>query len=392
MRNYCIGFYLIILFGMSQIGCGSQKKMTSQSVDLPTFYEDRYQYPDPYWPTSTNVEALGWSPGKLQLAQNYFDEQESAALMVVHKGVVVASWGEVTDRYLVQSVRKGLLNSLFGVYVDAGKISLSSTLADLGIDDSDPPLTSQQRSATIEHLLRSRSGINHQALYEVGSWKRLRMELPALEPGTSWIYNNWDFNALGTIFEKISSMTIHEAFSKHIAIPLQLEDFRVQDIEYTTRLSWSEKVMKNSSDHPAYLFNMSTRDLARIGLLYLSKGQWKDQQIFSTDWAEATFDGIDTEIQGLGYYGYLWMTDAGDRRRFPNAGFTDRIHFVSGNRGHYILIAPYLDLVIVHQVATKGAGISSQIKRRLFGSPSISDSSFEELLRLITAAHPAMGN
>jgi hypothetical protein len=54
------------------------------------------------------------------------------------------------------SIRKSLLSGLFGISVDAGRIALPSTLADLGIDDCAPALTAQERQATVEQLLMSR--------------------------------------------------------------------------------------------------------------------------------------------------------------------------------------------------------------------------------------------
>jgi CubicO group peptidase (beta-lactamase class C family) len=46
-------------------------------------------------------------------------------------------------------------------------------------------------------------------------------------PGTFWYYNNWDFNAFGTIFEQETGTKIFEEFDRRIAKPLQMEDFKV---------------------------------------------------------------------------------------------------------------------------------------------------------------------
>ena len=62
------------------------------------------------------------------------------------------------------------LSGLFGISVDAGRIALPSTLADLGIDDCAPGLTGQERQATVEQLLMSRSGVYHWANYGSGRW------------------------------------------------------------------------------------------------------------------------------------------------------------------------------------------------------------------------------
>jgi len=119
--------------------------------------------------------------------------------MVVHRGRLIASWGAVEERYTAQSVRKALLNSLVGQLVGDGRLRPGLTLAELGIDDSDPSLTEAERQATLRDLLMSRSGIFHSALYEAGGWTRARRALREAEaeagrdlypPGAYWIYNN----------------------------------------------------------------------------------------------------------------------------------------------------------------------------------------------------------
>ena len=73
-------------------------------------------------------------------------------------------------------------------------------------------------------------------------------------PHVPWHYNNWDFNTLGTIFERQAGTTIAEAFKRLIAEPLQMEDFDLTDLSY---------VGGSKSIHPAYPFRMTARDLAR---------------------------------------------------------------------------------------------------------------------------------
>jgi CubicO group peptidase (beta-lactamase class C family) len=95
--------------------------------------------------------------------------------------------------------------------------------------------------------------------------------------GTFWFYNNWDFNVLGTIFEKKTGMKIGEAFYKRIALPIGMQDFRPEDVYY---------LGGTVSVHSAYHFEMTARDLARFGLLYLRQGRWNNLQIVPESWIE----------------------------------------------------------------------------------------------------------
>lgn len=351
----------------------------------------------------------GWNVGKLNAALAKFRSEPSAAVMVIHRGHVIASWGEVSQRYTAQSVRKALLNSLVGQLVSTGRLRLAATLEDMGIDDSAPSLTPAERKATLADLLRSRSGIFHSALYEVGGWTKMRQALAKREAdagrdlypaGAYWIYNNWDFNALGTIVERTAGEGIGALFAKHVAGPIGMEDFRPEHVEYTTKEHAAEKRFGNVSDHRAYVFDISTRDLARYGLLYLTCGQWGASQVVSRQWVLDSIVGPDTKLgrgpneqeTGFGEYGYLWQIDRPGARRFLTLRTREPSYYATGSRGHVLGVFPNLDLVIVHQVATVGGvSVEAQIKRATQGSPEVSEDGVAALFTAIIAAHPAGG-
>jgi CubicO group peptidase (beta-lactamase class C family) len=371
------------------------------------------------WPACGTVEAYpgrewrasdparhGWDEAKLAEAKAIFDGLQSAAVMVVHRGRLIAQWGSVETPYTAQSVRKALLNSLVGGLVDDDSLSLDATLADLGINDSDPELTESERQATVRDLLQSRSGIFHSALYEIGGWTRARKALAEAEKsagrdlfpaGAIWIYNNWDFNALGTVVENAARQEIGPLFAERIAGPIGMQDFAPEDVEYTTRDHPAEKRFGNSSDHRAYVFDISTRDFARYGVLQLGCGKWKRNQVLSREWVLESIDGIDTRIgrndeqreTGFGDYGYLWQIDRPGSRRYVGLPTREPMYMATGNRGHVMFVLPYLDLVIAHQVATLGGvAMEAQMKRATEGSPEVADADIERLVAAIIAAHP----
>lgn len=361
------------------------------------------QFPDRGWEVHSRDE---WDAVRLDQVEQLFADSGGAALMVVHRGQAVASLGDVATPYTAQSVRKGLVNALAGQMVGEGRIALDDTLADLGIDD-DPPLTPQERTARFEDLLLSRSGIMHSALYEVGGWKRLRGELAerklregGFSPGEYWIYNNWDFNAVGTVLERAGGASIGDLFAARVAVPIGMQDFRAAHVEYTTRDHLAERHFDNRSDHRAYVFNISTRDLARYGLLYLNCGAWNGEQVVPREWVLASLDGVptahgrpaDESFTGFGDYGYLWQIDRPSSRRYTRIPTRDPVYFATGSRGHLLMVAPYLDLVVAIQPATEG-GVSAEAQQRraIEGSPEIEDAMMEQLLLAIIGAHPQGG-
>ena len=81
------------------------------------------------------------------------------ALVIHRNGALALEFGAVSEPMNLGSVRKSVLSLLYGIAHDRGLIDLDRTLESLGIDESDTPLTPTERSATIEQLLQSRSGV-----------------------------------------------------------------------------------------------------------------------------------------------------------------------------------------------------------------------------------------
>ena len=308
-------------------------------------------YPEINWQKARTPEQLGWSSEKLVEAHAYSKKIGSAAVMIVDDGVVVAAWGDVTRKFKCHSMRKSLLSALNGVHVDEGNMDLAKTMEDLGINDYEPALTHAEKQATVGDLIKARSGIYHEALGENQMMKDMRPARHSHAPGTFWYYNNWDFNALGTIFEQETKTTIFAEFDQRFAKPLQMEDFRVRDCRYV----FSNDVGKPFlSQHNYYNFRMSARDLARFGLLFLREGRWQNRQIISADWVrESTASYSQRGIDGG--YGFMWWTGV-NGGLFQNVVLKKHSYYASGWGGQKVIVLPYRKLVIVHRGNTDWPG------------------------------------
>lgn len=399
-----------LVFAVFLYLCGSQVFAEQAEYAWPACgHVDQWpddQWPDDQWPEGTDTTS--WDNALLQEAEAQFNEGDSAAMMVIWQGQKIASWGEVEEPYLIQSVRKPVINMVAGQLYDEGTLKLSQTLADLEIQDYEPPLSDLNLSATVENVLTSRSGIYHSAHYEVGGWKRARSELsemayavtgePSYPPGQVWVYNNWDFNAAGEIVRRLSQTELPELIGSRVAEPLNMQDFEPDHVQFEEDGNLTAWMMDNHSAIPAYVIEMSTRDLARIGLLYLGCGQWDDKRILSEEWVRASTKGIPVDVgapadfpwnRGRSGYGFLWFVEAGEKRGAWLLDHLPPYYYHSGYRGHMLYVMPHLDLVIVHQVATSGGvGFTGQLKRNLFGSPEVPNWQIEIMVAKIIAAHP----
>jgi CubicO group peptidase (beta-lactamase class C family) len=295
-------------------------------------------FPAKNWVKVADPKSLGWSTEKLEEARDYAQKIRSETVMIIDDGRLVAAWGETDKKYYVASIRKSYLSVLYGFYTGSS-ISLSASLADYGIQDKNPTLNAAEQRATIRHLLTSSSGVYHAAAATDEKDK-----IPArnsTNPGAVFYYNNWDFNALGTVFEKRTGKKIFELFDERIAQPLAMQDFNWQK---DGRYDYS-----NVSEHPAYHFDMTARDMARFGLLVMNGGNWNGQQLLPADWlTESTSAQITVpESYGGGHYGYMWWVN--DEGRLAESGLSEQTFSAQGTWSQLILIDPKNRLVIVHR-------------------------------------------
>jgi CubicO group peptidase (beta-lactamase class C family) len=292
---------------------------------------------------SVEPEDVGFSSAALAEAAELAEEIGSAAVLAARGQDVFFDWGDTDAKLPVHSIRKPLLGAVFGIHVAAGDIDLDATLEELGIDDIPQPLTAAEKQATVRDLLMARSGVYHVAAGEIQTMRDERPERGSHPPGTFYYYNNWDFNALGTIFEQQTGMTVCEAFRIEIAEPIGMQDFTAQDCGNLYEAEFSM--------HPVYAFAMTALDLARFGLLYLREGRWGDEQIVPRSWIDESWTPYSTigEAEGI-YVGYLWRIASADGEVGEPIGH--EVYWHTGLGVHILAVVPGLELVLVHRVDT----------------------------------------
>jgi CubicO group peptidase (beta-lactamase class C family) len=285
----------------------------------------------------TSLQTLSTTEKKLETATAYAREIGSAAVLVLHKGQIIFSYGDITRKYMCHSIRKPFLGALYGMYVEKNSIDIDATLEMLNIDDIPPSITPAEKQATVRDLLLSRSGVYHEAAGEHQSMVNARPERGSHAPGTFFYYNNWDFNVLGSIFEQVTSKRIFQTFDEDIAKRIGMVDFSPDDCTYVYEQS--------KSKHPAYFFRMSTRDMAQFGLLYQNFGQWDGKQIVPKQWIRESTAIYPVENTGGDPYGYLW-------RIIPKESGLGYGFYHSGLGVHLLAVLPDQELVLVHRVDT----------------------------------------
>ena len=342
-------------------------------------------FPGVNWEHETN----GLSLETVRGVDAFVHKLDTTGLMVVKNGRVIYEYGDVKRLSYLASSRKSVLSMLYGANMASGKIRLDATLKDLGMSDVGGLLPIEERAKVID-LITARSGVYHPVTQGIGLLYELRFSAcpgvsrPAAEaepswapkrgskePGTWWRYFNWDFNTAGAAFERMTGKNIFDALRDDLAIPIGMQDFD------RTRQQKSGDLTR--SQYPAYHMVLSTRDMARLGLLMLRQGQWRGRQVIPAEWvrrstsvrtplAELNRNGS-TEIDRFGY-GYLWWVWDGPLATGPYEG----AYTSMGSYGQYITVLPALDMVVAHKSCPPG---------------DVSQSDYFRLLDLLTGKKPA---
>lgn len=327
MKHYILLFHLFVAFTLF-ISCSSEAQV----------------YPEANWSVNENPTRAGWSDSDRRAFTRYIiDSTNITGLVIVHKGEIVLEYGDIAENSYIASCRKSVLAMLFGKYVENGTIALDKTLEALNINDNSK-LLPIEKQATIKDIISAKSGVYLRGS-NGGDLRRFAPKRGSVKPGTHWLYNNWDFNVAGYIFEQETNNNIYDAVESQLALPLKMQD-------------WDKSLQRKTgnlevSKFPAYHMWFSTRDMARLGLLMLRKGKWKDQQIIPEFWVNEIIkqrtsyleaqksapllkeDGLD-----LGY-GYMWwLVENTDDFRLQNA------YSAQGALGQNITIYPNIDVVL----------------------------------------------
>jgi CubicO group peptidase (beta-lactamase class C family) len=293
-------------------------------------------------PDGAEIDLTGSSPGGDEDFDAFLRQTDTLAFVVVHKG------GLVYERYFDGSKRatlltsfsvaKSFLSTLVGIAIEEGAIG--------GVDDpvTDylPELAERDErfgQITLRHLLTMSSGLRYDEhsgplpwgddistyygtdLRDVGLNDSQIVE----DPGTAWLYNNYNPLLLGMVLERATGMPVAEYMSTRLWRPLGAEE----------DATWSLDSEHSGFEKMESGLNAAAVDYARFGLLFLHGGQWNDAQVVPMSWVDSATAGDATDPAG--FYQYFWWVDEERSDRF----------YALGNLGQYIYVAPDAGVVIV---------------------------------------------
>ena len=312
------------------------------------FYKSYEYHPMITGGVGKKIHKSYFTKDKLKKYKDFLETLDNSyASLIIQNGKVIFKYGDISNNKIyIASMRKGVLGILYGMY----DIDINKTLKELDIDDVEG-LTEEEKTVTISDLLQVKSGIYHPA--SNGGDEPNKPQRGSKKPGTYWVYNNWDYNVLGTIFEQETGMNIHDAVKK-LGDELGFEDYDKARVEKDKEVRKLHSEDKSRSIYPRYHLSLSARDLSKIGLLMLNKGKYKGKQIVPQKWIKKLTTLVTTTEEarrsdGFGYGHLWWVYDTN-----PDDILYGTLK-LQGVGGSWMLVIPKLNVIIVVK-RVKGLG------------------------------------
>jgi CubicO group peptidase (beta-lactamase class C family) len=302
--------------------------------------------------TVSSPQAEGMDPEPLaameQALENY-PQADFHSLLVVRNGAIVAEkYGQgynQDSQHMLYSCTKSVISALVGIAIEEGYIKgvdqpVSGFFPEALLENSD----TRKRGLTLEHLLTMRAGLEwdegnpaYRSLYNTRDWVAFMLAKPLeTEPGSAYNYCSGCTHVLSGVLHKATGMPTQEYAETRLFAPLGIQDYR-----------WETDAVGNAIG--GWGLELTTRDMAKFGLLFLNGGVWEGQQVVPASWVEqSTGPGLPSDGNWL--YAYQWWVNP-----------TEQMYAAQGLHGQKIYVLPAEQMVVVVTSGADDRGLVSSL-------------------------------
>lgn len=319
---------------------------------------DKLRQPIPELPF-VSLEEAGFDRDSIEGLLSYINDtppNDFRGLVVIKNNqIVIEEYFNTFWRNTIHDIRsagKSVTALLLGVALKEGLVqNLEQDVYSFFPKSKYPSVNEDYKRIKIKHLLDMSSGLdadtdNSQTTGHAvnwiarDNWKDYLLSVPLTsDPGKKWVYADINPLLIAAIIEETSGMSLKDYAKIKLFDPLGI----VQFYWYTNA--------SNQTGAAGNLF-LSTLDFAKLGVLVVNEGIWKDTQIvtpaFIRSLSNETFD-LSDDNPFADAYGMLWYKS---HRTF--GGRNVDYLFASGNGGNHLIVIPGEEIVIALTASAYG--------------------------------------
>ena len=324
----------------------------------PHVYEKAEGYPD-------GLPAAIDLPGGKSLADLLAGSQTTAFLVIKDDRLAYEHYFNGSSHDAVQTS--------FSVAKSFNSAMLGAAIADGSIASIDDPVTKyipellerdpRFADITIRHLVAMSSGLHYEEhglpwsddalTYYDADLRGLALRRTRVEeaPGQRFHYNNYNPLLFGMLLERATGRRVADYLAEKIW----------QQVGAEADATWSLDSQKNGFEKMESGINARAIDFAKLGSLYLHRGEFNGRRILPAEWVEESTTGLRPTGFGTSRYGYWWWTNE-DADLGP-------FFMARGNKGQFIFVFPRKGLVITRNGRDYGGvdwtGVAVAVARAL---------------------------
>lgn len=288
------------------------------------------------------------SPASAGLDSRYLGQARDYALtgggsgVVIRHGKLVYEWGDLDASYDLKSSSKSIGVTALGLALADGKLTLGGKASECLSGFGAPPEENRDRAAdvTLYQLATQTAGFDKGGGFE-----------PILfEPGSEWSYSDGGPNWLADCLTATYGRDLEQLLFERIFEPIGIERSSLRWRSHQYRPPELDGVPRRELGSGVHA---NVRAMARLGELYLGKGQWKGEQLLSRYFVELA-SRPQKRLQGLpvrnserypgaaDHYGLLWWNNGdGAIKGVPRDAF-----WSWGLYDSLIVVIPSLEMVV----------------------------------------------
>jgi CubicO group peptidase (beta-lactamase class C family) len=312
------------------------------------------------WPEST-PESQGMDSAALAALVEYGGNAKMDSLVVARNGRIVAEAYYAPFRadmkHRINSATKAVVGMLTGIAIARGDLPATDAPLSQVLARAAEARDARWKAITLQDLLEMRSGIDwNEPLADPIPRSMVDMERSrnwedfilgrgmAREPGTAFDYNSGNPHLLSIALTRRTGMSAEDYARGNLFGPLGMDDLRWRkDPQGASIGGWG--------------LYLRTRDMAKLGQLYLQHGEWNGRAVVPSAWTARAFNPtVEMSFPGLRYADFWWSLP--QRGAFMMVGFNrqwilvmPQLHLVAAmtGRGHY----PFEDVIAHLQRAVR---------------------------------------